>query len=165
MSLQLDEVDLRDSEWFLQSMAKPEDRAAALAGALDQLRRDTKAAAETVYALAKAKDWTQARLAKEAGYDSVSTFSNWKKGHEIPNLQNLLPFAVAVGASVRVTTYGGPDEQTGGLPLTEDAIKLAKLYDELGETEQAELRGYAASLRSRPSEPVAHEKGQRDRQA
>jgi hypothetical protein len=132
-----------------------------LARALDSVTEDTKRAALKIVGVAQAQGLSEARLASQAG-GQESSLNYWKVGKQIPKLGNLVKFASVVGLIVRVHVYT-PAELAAGGAMSDDARRLAQIFDSLSEKDQGYLLAVAHTLQSRPSEPAAPIKGQRGR--
>jgi DNA-binding XRE family transcriptional regulator len=119
----------------------------------DLLMQDIVHVAEVVESLGAKRRWNILALAKHAGKPHT-TFNNWKKGHHPPSLATIVAFCSAVGAHVRLIVQDGASvTDTEGDPEmpSHDALRLARLFDELDHDDQIRVDAFVHALHAKPS--------------
>lgn len=87
------------------------------------------------------KDWSQRRLAREAGVTSAAV-SRWVRGMDLPGAENIARIAAAFGLDPVVVMH-----RVNGSPPT--LGYLAALEDDLTEEEMASVAAFAEYVKAR----------------
>ena len=115
------------------------------------LLQDVARAAEVVEQRAAARKWKLDVLANKAGKPHTS-FNNWKQGHHPPKLETILAFCQAVGARVRVLVQDAATSEAadeGESMPSQDAMSLARLFDELDHEDRIRVDVFIHALRTK----------------